>query len=402
MAGDGAGARGRYNSMPSPPPKQAIRGYAASDVGVGKSYAPTSRLRTLSSSLGGGNDSGSGDRFASYGVANNRRSVTFGDLNPALFNDRDRLEVMSDIGGYGRNGDGGTGRRRAPSLTSSIDAGSEAGSTLSATRRASVRRGSKSEKVTRTSQSMDLWHNNLGGPGLVRKSESSGTVTSTSNPLSSIVQRKGSTSGSGSGFGSPTKKGFMDRDPQPSRRYSMQPPYADGNTAASTTAATLGPAAGIASSNDRLEPPRDGRSSPTSSASSETSFALRTKVHSRHSQKQRAKSGLDPVAQQAQSSGSSKAQSAVNGINGSSRPEDLQRSSSVSSTGSKKSTRSSASTSSSAAKGLSSSTGSKGQPLSLHSTTLKNNLMNMPSGPPSPSKRKVSMAPSPGVGPCVD
>lgn len=348
--GSASGGRRRYSSLAAL--KSTPRSYAASDVGMSFSSS-TSRLKPSHAAAT------SGDRFSPAG-GDKRRSVTFGDLNPALFNERDNLEVMSDIGGYGRSK-----RNRTFSATSSIDGGSDAGSTLSTSRRLSVRRGSKSEKVTQTAQqanSMGLWHNNLGGPGLVRRSDASGTVTSTSSPTTAIVQRKSTLS-------SPKK--LMERDPQPSRRYTMQP---------STTTGEAGPTA--ASTSTHLDIPKDGRASPTSSkdsspSNSEASFALRTKVHSRHSQKQRIKSGLDPVA--AGSSGV-----AAGGMNGSARPEGLQRSNSVSSTGSKKSTRSITSTSSAAK-------GTKAKALDLHSNTLKNNLMNMPTPPASPSKKKVSL-----------
>lgn len=353
-------ARRRYSSLPGM--KIKPRSYAASDVGMSFSSA-SARIKDNSATLNGG-ATGSGDRYSPAG-GDKRRSVTFGDLNPALFNERDNLEVMSDIGGYGRSR-----RHRTPSVLSSIDGGSDAGSTMSQSRRASVRRGSKSEKVTRTTPSMDLWHNNLGGPGLVRRSEASGTVTSTSKPTNDIVQRKSTLS-------SPKK--LLERDPQPSRRYSMQPEGQAVAGGSSSKGVSSQPTA------DNLNIPQDGKAGSISSkdsspAGSEASFGLRTKVHSRHTQKQRLKSGLDPVGS---SSAAQPDGAAASGLNGSARPADLKRSNSASSTGSKRSTRSTASTAGAA-------NGSKTKTLDLHSNTLKNNLMNMPTPPASPSKKKVS------------
>lgn len=361
----GSPGRRRYSSMPGVKPTP--RAYAASDIGMSFSPSSSSRLR-LGGSTSGATPHTQGDRYSPAG-GDKRRSVTFGDLNPALFNERDNLEVMSDIGGYGRSK-----RNRTFSVASSIDGGSDAGSTLSQSRRASVRRGSKSEKVTRTTPSMDLWHNNLGGPGLVRRSEAGGTVTSTSNPASAIVQRK-------STLGSPKK--LLDRDPQPSRRYTMQPnPAVEGSQPLAASSSSH--QAQTAPSSDHLGLPKDGRASPTSSkgsspATSEASFGLRTKVHSRHSQKQRIKSGLEPVG----SASANQTGSSATALNGTARPVDLKRSNSASSTGSKKSTRSTTSTSSAAK-------GSKSKTLDLHANTLKNNLMSMPTPPTSPSKKKVS------------
>lgn len=350
--GSASGGRRRYSSLSAL--KSTPRSYAASDVGMSYGASSSSRLKASNSA------NIQSDRYSPAG-GDKRRSVTFGDLNPALFNERDNLEIMSDIGGYGRSK-----RNRTFSATSSIDGGSDAGSTISMSRRLSVRRGSKSEKVTQSAQqanSLGLWHNNLGGPGLVRRSEASGTVTSTSTPATAIVQRK-------STLGSPKK--LLDRDPQPSRRYTMQPSPTDDQA---------GPSAAQAIGTNHLDIPKDGKASSISSkdsspSNSEASFALRTKVHSRHSQKQRLKSGLDPVA-----SGST----TTDGLNGSARPVELKRSGSVSSTGSKKSTRSTTSTSSAAK-------GGKTKALDLHSNTLKNNLMNMPTPPASPSKKKVSIS----------
>lgn len=345
------GSRNRYSSLSALKPSR--RSYAASDVGMSYDPSATSRLRASNSSA-----IQSSDRYSPAG--DKRRSVTFGDLNPALFNERDNLEVMSDIGGYGRSK-----RNRTFSTASSTDGGgSDAGSTLSQSRRLSVRRGSKSEKVTQSAQqanSMGLWHNSLGGPGLVRRSEASGTVISTSNPATAIVQRKSTLS-------SPKK--LIDRDPQPSRRYSMQPDTATGANTNTQVASAA---------SNHLNIPRDGRASPTSSqdgsshAGSEASYAVRPKADSRRPQKQKLKSGGDSIASDSSAGGPP---------NGSTRHAERQRSTSVSSNGSKKSTRSTTSTS---AKGIS------GKPLDLHSNTLKNNLMNMPTPPASPSKKKVSL-----------
>ena len=179
---------------------------AASDVGGSRSYGTAPKLSRSPSVDSTG-----------------RRSVTFNDLNPALFDDDrgvgaygltnagttekassgqiglssrgGRLEVMSDIGGYGR-------APKTPSVTSSIigDDFSDAGSTVSTTRR--VRRGSRSERLSSSgSLNINQWHNTLGGGG-------EGLKSSYSNPLSSIVKRKSSTR-------------IKDlAEAQPSRRYS--------------------------------------------------------------------------------------------------------------------------------------------------------------------------------------
>jgi hypothetical protein len=319
----GGTARGGYGSQQGDPINDTgslakriqRRSVAASESGMSP---PSARMRTMS---------GDYDRYSPSG-SNNRRSVTWNDMNPALFDGgSSHLKVMSDFGDYGRN----TGRGRTYSVASSIDGGidgaSDAGSTMSQSRR--VRRGSKSEKVTRSASakhSMDLWHNSLGGKGIP-------TLT---DPSDAIVQRKSS-------MASPKK--LLEKDPQPSRRYTMQPSSTNGQPSS-------GPPPSMGQAAELLGPAKDGT-------------------------QQRTKSGLDPVA-------SSSSGTAAKSLNGQATSDELKRSSSVSSTGSKKST-----TKSSRNTSQDSSTNGKPVPSNLHSTTLKNNLMNMPTPPASPSKKKV-------------
>lgn len=256
----GSVSRGKYGPSNLTPATSGgllrARGSAASDIGASTSRgngllgsSTGSNNRNSYSSLGplmgdGVAGGASGGRSSAMGrnISGSRRSVTFSDMGPTMLDDRDRLEVMSDIGGYAGYGGASANRHRTPSIASSImsggrdrdDAGSDAGSTMSATRRGSTRRGSKSDRVVQAPASLDLWHRDLGGPGMVRKSATGGTVISTSNPLSSIVKRKSTTSKSyaASETGSPTSAapssptkrfGASLIDAQPSRRYSVAP-----------------------------------------------------------------------------------------------------------------------------------------------------------------------------------
>ena len=120
--------RGRFDSLPpsvmngSAVPR--ARGSAASDIGMTFTPASPSRRDTIASSKA--RNSG------------NRRSVQFSDMAPAVFDEREKLEVMSDVGGY--RGMGFGFRKRTPSVISSVmdDNASDAGSTMS--HRRSVKR----------------------------------------------------------------------------------------------------------------------------------------------------------------------------------------------------------------------------------------------------------------------
>ena len=340
--------RGRFDSLPpsvmngSAVPR--ARGSAASDIGMTFTPASPSRRDTIASSKA--RNSG------------NRRSVQFSDMAPAVFDEREKLEVMSDVGGY--RGMGFGFRKRTPSVISSVmdDNASDAGSTMS--HRRSVKRGSRSDKVV-LPPSLNLWQKDLGGPGLVKRSPTGGTVVSTSDPSTSIVRRK-------STLGSPKK---LLGNEQPSRRYATGPAAVSSSASASGALPSSVPQqdeSKLVLPSTNLARSNSANSSHSSSpANSEASFGMRTTLHSRHSQKQRAKSGLDakipPVPPMPETAA---------------RPDGLQRSLSTGSTGSRQS---------SGSKATNSNRGSASE--LLHSTTLSNNLANGSALHASPTKRKV-------------
>jgi len=371
----------RFSTLPpSRTLSSILRGSKTASSDAGLPYS-SSALRVRDASLGGSSNP-------------NRRSVTFSDAGPSYDDDRtnERMAVMSDMGlPYG-----GHGRKRTPSITSSIMSDNFSDSGSVSTRR-SVRRGTKSERVV-APQSLNLWHNDLGGPGFVKRSPSSGTVKSTSsNPLNSIIKRKSSNTDNRMSPGR-----LMDlANATPSRRYASPPPSAtvplpsesdtyhtapaESTSKSDTLAVPVSMAQAVAMSNNGSS---SGGSSP---ATSEVSFSMRTMHHSRHTQKQRADSNLEPlsVASPPDAATPEDVNTSVEANEETKvvkRPKGVSRSSSTSSSASKKSKSSSKG---SATVGVSTTT-AQAPPSTLHASTLRNELLSAP--PTRLNKSKVSTA----------
>lgn len=377
----------RFSTLPSSRTFGSIlRGSKTASSDAGVAYTSSSSLRR----------SGTMDSRTSQ----HRRSVTFSDAGPSYYDGGDdrtneRFAVMSDMGlPYGSSH-----RKRTPSITSSImsDNLSDAGST--ATRRSGVRRGNKSERAI-PQQALNLWHNDLGGPGLVKRSPTSGTVKTTNdNALTSIVKRKSSAAANRM---SPSRLVDL-ANAQPSRRYSTPTTAsANGTAGGSQDGAGTGSAGGRSDGGypQRPSPTRSsarnrGRdntlavptldtiassgassSGGSSPAGSEASFTLRTMQHSRHTRKQRIESNLD-----ANVGTGSDAAAGLASADVMKRPAGMSRSSSTSSTGSSKKVKakSTAPTGTDAVPPV---------PTLLHSDTLRNTLLSAP--PPTLKKGKVS------------
>lgn len=363
---------GRFTSMPS----GILRGSrsAASDIGASRTND------TLPISRPGGLQ-----RNPSIDSRDSRRSVTFSDINPALFDDssprRDsrlgnataghpsRNEIMSEAGGYRRPG----GVRRTPSIMS--DTASDAGSVNSLSRR--VRRGSRTEQVTGVpkSPSLQSWHNNLGGAGI-----SAGAPKASSNPLTALVKRKSS------------GKHLDLANAQPSRKYTLQPTSpskpsplssTEPQSAAPPAQPAIEPIAFPAGSANNADTSRN-----SSPSSSEASFNMRTVQHSKHSAKQREKSGLKPLS-------ASTSSPHVTFSDSDTSTSSLKRS--ASNPGSRKSGSSRVRTTSDPASvpttptSTQSTAAGQAPAVKLQSSTLKNNLLAAP--PSSTSTRKVKVRP---------